>query len=654
MKISDYERFKNTFESAHGQQSYSPFSKLLTGQIDYSAIAYCLNDWKNKTDKADPLLNKLHDWLESEVDPERIENESQIPDAYMQGLRKLDCLRARIPEQYGGLGLSQCRYSQLLEKLGSRSEVLALVVSVQQLGVAQGLLSSQKLERKPEQQRQGEALRNKYLKQLASNAIGAFCLTTPETGSDPSRLRTIASASADGNYFELSGDWSMGGKLFTTLGTIADLYIMLAVVSYPGEDVTKLDPRKRITAFIVEREYPGITVKPLSFCGWHGLPNAAIKLDRVRIPKENIVGEVGDGLKIAFMNLGSGRINISAISLGMMKHLGRVARWWGVERVQGGKAIGEHELNTEQLVNMNASIYACEAFLQFVSALADQPNADIRLEAAMLKLFSSHALVDIADETLQLRGGRGYESYKSQASRGDTAVAVERLFRSARMMKIGEGGSNVLKLYIMRCLLNDLLKDYKKVADKEIPIIQRFTYLIKVSASFAKGYFQPSKIQKKNSSQPLFQHMRYVGKTQRQFKRMIIIKITAEFLNYYLQTGINYFLKRPEQQIPMPETSFEQRQVLLGHYTQIAMLLSVMTVTCQRAVKDARPEAIELADEFCTRAREKIAIYRINIANHHLKRGDAVNRLGEKIMNGDYVDNLEKNIVCENLPNIRH
>ncbi len=653
MNVSDYERFKNTFESAHGQQQPSPFSKLLTGQIDYSAIIHCLDDWKNNTDKTDPLLNKLHDWLESDVDPERIENDAQIPDAYMQGLRKSDCLRARIPQQYGGLGLSQCRYSQLLEKLGSRSEVLALVVSVQQLGVAQGLLSSQKLERKPEQQQHGEALRNKYLKQLASSAIGAFCLTTPETGSDPSRLQTIASASADGSYFELSGDWSIGGKLFTTLGTIADLYIMLAVVAYPGEDITKLDPRKRITAFIVEREYPGITVKPLSFCGWHGLPNAAIKLDKVRIPKENIVGEVGDGLKIAFMNLGSGRINISAISLGIMKHLARVSRWWGVERVQGGKPIGEHELNTEQLVAMNASIYACEAFLQFVSALADQATADIRLEAAMLKLFSSHALVDTADETLQLRGGRGYESYTSQASRGDTAIAVERLFRSARMMKIGEGGSNVLKLYIMRCLLNDLLKDYKKIADQKTPLVQRLTHLIKVGASYAKSYFLSSKIPPA-ASQALSQHMNYIGKTQRCLKRIIISKITAEFLNYYCQIGMNYFLKRPVQHIPKPENSFEQHQVLLGYCTEIAMLLSVMMVTCLRASKDANPEAIELADEFCTRAQEKIAIQRINIENYPLKRGATVNRLGEKIMHGDYADILEQNIVCENLPNIRH
>ncbi len=650
MNTSAYERFKNTFESAYGQQQGSPFSSLLTGQIDFPSINRCLDEWKNGTNKPESLLDKVHDWLQNEIDPERIENESQIPAAYLQGLRGRGCLRAKIPKQYGGLGLSQCRYSQLLEKLASRSEVLALVASVQQLGVVQGLLSAQKLEREPERQQRGTALANKYLPRLATDAVGAFCLTTPETGSDPSRLQTLARASEDGNHFELSGDWSLGGKLFTTLGTIADIYIMLAVVAFPDEEIGSIEPRKRITAFLVEREFSGITVKPLSFCGWHGLPNAAIKLDKVKVPKENMLGDIGDGLKIAFMNLGSGRINISAISLGMMKHLARVARWWGKQRVQGGRPIGKHELNTEQLVNMNASIYACEAFLQFVSGLSEQPDADIRLEAAMLKLFSSHILVDTADETLQLRGGRGYESYASQKSRGEKAVAVERLFRSARMMKIGEGGSNVLKLYIMRCLLNDLLKEYQSIGNKEVPLTQRFASLLRFTGNYAKSCFQPCRLPKKDMPKVLLCHLRYVGKTQRQLKRLIIRKIAGEYLHYYRQI----LSRASPHPILKPEASLEQRQVLLGECAQISTLLSVMTVTCQHAVQNANPEAIELANEFCIRTRKKISVHCSNVASHDLKRSDAVSELGTKMMNGDYASLLEENIVREDFPDIWH
>ena len=461
MKQSDYDRFKSTFESAQGKQQPSLFSALLSGQVNLQAINNNLLFWKANANKNTNLLNTIKQWMANEIDPEKIENKEKIPEKYLHGLRKLGCLSAKIPEQYGGLGVSQITFSKLLELLGSYSEVLALIVSVQQLGVAQGLLSAKKLETDLTQA-QGEELRKKYLKKLASNAIGAFSLTTPETGSDPSRLQTIARLSQDQQYYELSGNNYKGGKLFTTLGTIADVYIMLAVVLYQNENIDDIEPRKRITAFIVDRDLPGISIQALDFCGWRGLPNAAITLDNVVVSSKNQLGKIGDGLKIAFMNLSSGRINIAAISLGMMKQLARISRWWGVERVQGGKPIGEHELNTHQLLKMNASVYAAESFLQCVSALADQTDTDTRLEAAMLKLFTSHALYTVADDTLQLRGGRGYERYASQQRRGDTAVPVERLFRSARMMKIGEGGSNILQLYIMRCILDDFFKEYKK------------------------------------------------------------------------------------------------------------------------------------------------------------------------------------------------
>ena len=261
MNRIDYARFKNTFEAAHGQQTPSPFSKLLSGQVDYALVLQCLDGWKEQLIKNDPLLTDIHRWLVSVVNPEEIEDNQQIPNAYLQGLRSLGCMRARIPKEYGGLGISQCRYSRLLEEVGSWSEVLALVVSVQQLGVVQSLLSLKKLERKQSDgNRQGEELRRKYLKKLAEDAIGAFCLTTPEAGSDPSRLQTTATASADHSFFVLNGNEKTGGKLYTTLGTIADIYIMLAIVLYPGEDIIEIDPRKRITAFLVDRDSSGISV----------------------------------------------------------------------------------------------------------------------------------------------------------------------------------------------------------------------------------------------------------------------------------------------------------------------------------------------------------------------------------------------------------
>ena len=653
MKKSDYARFINTFEAAHGKQQPSPFSTLLSGQTHFQTINKYLEHWQISAEDSRSLLNKIKQWMANEVDPEIIENDAQIPETYLLGLRELGCLRAKIPEQYGGMGVSQCSFSRILELTGSYSEVLALVISVQQLGVAQGLLSLKKLESTSSQQARGEKLRKKYLKKLASNATGAFCLTTPETGSDPSRLQTIARVTKDDKYFELSGDNQAGGKLFTTLGTIADVYIMLAVVLYPNETLEEIEPRKRITAFIVDRDLPGISVKALDFCGWHGLPNAAIQLDQVRIPAENQVGEIGDGLKIAFMNLGSGRINIAAISLGMMKQLQRISRWWGVERIQGGKAIAEHELNSRQLVNMNASVYAAESFLQFVSALADKADNDIRLEAAILKLFTSHALVEVADETLQLRGGRGYESYASQLSRGETAVPVERLFRSARMMKIGEGGSNVLQLYVMRCLLDDFLKDYTHLLSREHNLWRKFGYFLLTGKRFISSYLFPCINNNLSTSKQLQRHFRYIVKCNRAYKRLFISKFAYEYLVYFIKLGKNHLSNQSEKPILKPDKSFELRQVLLGHCAQIAMYLSVMSVTCLRAEKTGKTCAIELADEFCLQAEEKIDMHFMQIKNHCRKREQILKVRSLKTLDSDYAATVEQNIIAFDLPGIK-
>lgn len=652
MGISTDQTFKEIFEDAHGQPIASPFSSLLVGHVNQTSVSYCLEYWRSKTQQNDPFLVSVGQWLKDDVDPEQIENDNRVPDEYLQALRSLGCLRARIPVRYGGLGLSQVRFSRLLEMIASYSEVLALIVSVQQLGVAQGLLSLQKLESdqgdiKPN----SEVLCRRYLRRLSENAIGAFCLTTPETGSDPSGLQTLAILSDQHDYYELSGEWEKGGKLYTTLGTIADVYFLLALVLFPGERLSKVNPRKRITAFIVDRETPGISIKSLRFCGWHGLPNAAIKLDGVRVPISNQVGAVGDGLKIAFMNLGSGRVNIGAISLGMMKQLARVARWWGCERVQGGQPIGVYQLNTVQLVKMNATIYAAEAFLSFVSGYSDQPGSDCRLEAAMLKLFSSHALTDIADETLQLRGGRGYETYASQKLRGETPVPVERLFRSARMMKIGEGGSNILKLYIMRCLLDELLQQARMISGGKLCYWEKVYRTVKIGFRFLKSSLISASVERhRDDPKRIRRHLKAIDKLSKRFKRLLLKVFFVEYLRY----SIDLVFKRAPEPPVTPEQSLESKQVLLACCAEIAMYVSVMTVTCQRAIQDKQENAILLADEYCSHASQQISILFGQIKYQTGKRQRSLTERGLQIMAGNFVDQLEQDIVPFGLPGIKN
>lgn len=651
MKPIDYKRFRETIEAAHGRQAASPFSTLLSGQTDLEALNNYLILWHIQSAESKHWLQQISDWLQNAIDAEEIENQQRIPETYLQGLRDLGCLRAKIPQRYGGMGVSQCIFSRMLELISSHTEILALVSSVQQLGVAQGLLSLQQIERK-NKKKQGEKLRKHYLSMLAQHAIGAFCLTTAETGSDPSCLKTIARVSADGNSYKLSGGWLDGGKLYTTLGTIADLFIMLAVVLFPGEQLQEIEPRKRITAFIVERNFLGIEVKALDFCGWHGLPNAAIKLDQVHIPIANQVGEIGDGLKIAFMNLGSGRINVSALSLGMMKQLQRISRWWGLKREQGGNAIGRHELNSRVLVSMNATIYASESFFRFVSALADQDDADVRLEAAMLKLYSSEALVTIADETLQLRGGRGYESYASQRRRGDTAVAVERIYRSARMMRIGEGGSNILMLYIMRCLVDDLLQHYRFFRQPHLNIAKKLLYAFLNSKHYIGAYVQPVVNLPKATPASLQQQLRRISKEKRRLQLLLLKEICREYGHYYRQKTIAYFCaKKPL--LPNPQQCLEQRQILLAHCAWIATHIAIMSTTCIHASNDDQPHAIPLAVEFCKQSQEKIALHYLRLRYHSRERERELNVHNENILNGAYAQCTEQNILKLDLPDIR-
>ncbi len=641
MKPEDYQRFKGMFESAHGRQQLSPLYALVSGGLDYAGIKDCLDQWERLSRGNEALIERVRRWLVDEVDAELIEQDREIPVAYLQGLRTLGCLSARIPASYGGLGLNQCTYSRLLETIAGRSEVLALVVSVQQLGVAQGLLSEQKLH--PASHR-GEALRKAYLTRLAATDMGAFCLTTPETGSDPSRLQTVARPSADGTCFELSGSWHCGGKLYTTLGTIADVFMMLAIVVYPGEESARVEPRERITAFLVERRAPGIEIRPLQFCGWRGLPNAAIRLDNVRVPAGNQVGEIGEGLKIAFMNLGSGRINISAIALGMLKQLTRTARWWGVHRVQGGKAIGEHALNTEQLVDMHCRSYAAESFVRFVSAWADRTDADIRLEAAALKLFCSHTLFQSADETLQLRGGRGYETCASQAGRGETAVPVERLFRSARMLKIGEGGSNVLRLYIMRCLLDGLLKDFNWLNERRTA-----GTLCRLALLYGRRYCMQWPACPLELPASLRKHMRFVRRNTQRLFRLLMHRTMAEILRYYGSRAASRFSGKTGSP-PTPLQRLENRQLLLGDCSEIATLLAVMAVSSIRAAASGEGAEIDLAGEFCIRAEAHVVRLFKQLERRGVEREEQVNRLGRNIMQGHYAGTLEGDLIPWELP----
>lgn len=640
-----YRRFRETVEAAGGTPVRSPYTTLCSGKTDWSLIRRCLQETGNRVRCDKTWLDQLREWLKSSVDAEKIEILQQIPAEYFDGLRALGCLRARIPRRYGGLGLAQYDFAAALALIASHSEVLALVTSVQQLGVPQGLLSAQRLEsgRSKQERWQGEVLREKYLQALAADSIGAFCLTTAETGSDPAKLQTVARQCESGRAYRLEGDWGHGGKLYTTLGTVADVYLMLAVVLYPGESVADVDPGRRITAFIVDRTLAGISVRPLDFCGFRGLPNAAIRLDRVRVPVGNRVGRVGEGLKIAFMNLATGRINLSAICLGMSRRLLAVARVWGKQRVQGGRRIGYHALNTRILTRMAASTYALDACVRYVSGLADRGDSDIRLEAAMLKLFASMTVIETADSTLQLRGGRGYETFASQQRRGECGAPVERLYRSARLMTIGEGGSNVLMLYIMRCLLDPVVRDYQAVSAGRGSRRASAVAVCRMGLRMLNAFLPRAGRYRSSPERKLNRHFAYLRSAERRFARRLHARMLAGAAR-----GMTDVIRRPRKQEPDSldlAESLEHDQVLLGHYAMIATWLWVMTVCCLQTEQAGDSRHQELADEFCDLARESVAVQYLRIDLWTSSARGKTTRRGHALLRGRFSAITEQDIV---------
>ena len=321
------------------------------------------------------------------IDGARIEREAQIPDEDVKALADVGAFGMKIPREYGGLGLTTSSYGKaLMLATSAHPSIGALLSAHQSIGVPEPV----KLVGTSEQ-------KEAFLPRCAAGAISAFLLTEPDVGSDPARLATTAIPTADGTAYLLDGV-----KLWTTNGVVADLLVVIARV--PAHDGRK----GGITAFVVEASSPGITVERRnSFMGLKGIENGLTRLHQVRVPAENRLGNEGDGLKIALTTLNAGRLAIPAMCAAAGKWALKIAREWSSERVQWGRPIGEHDAVAEKIAFIAATTYGLESVLELSAQLADAGSKDIRIEAAIAKLWASEMAWKIADELVQIRGGRG-------------------------------------------------------------------------------------------------------------------------------------------------------------------------------------------------------------------------------------------------------
>ncbi|GAB3008991.1 acyl-CoA dehydrogenase family protein [Mycobacterium bourgelatii] len=518
------------------------------------------------------FLEKLRDVLRT-MDGSVIERDAQIPDEYVRALAELGCFGMKIPTEYGGLGMSQVAYNRALMMVTTvHPSIGALLSAHQSIGVPEPL----KLAGTDEQKR-------RFLPRCAAGAISAFLLTEPDVGSDPARLGATATPTEDGQAYLLDGL-----KLWTTNGVVAELLVVMARV--PKSE----GHRGGISAFVVEADSPGITVERRNqFMGLRGIENGLTRMHRVRVPAENLIGREGDGLKIALTTLNVGRLALPAMATGSAKWSLKIAREWSRERVQWGKPVGKHEAVARQIAYLAATTYALDAVVELSGQMADEGRNDIRIEAALAKLWASETTCRIADDLVQIRGGRGYETAESLAARGERAAPVEQQLRDLRINRIFEGSSEIMRLLIAREAVDAHLTAAGDLAKPDADLRQKASAAIGASGFYAKWlpklvFGEGQRPTSYSEFGPLASHLRFVERSSRKLAR-------------------NTFYGMARWQ-----ANLEQKQGFLGRIVDIGAELFAMAAACVRAEaqRAADPaigkQAYELAELFCAQATLRV------------------------------------------------
>jgi hypothetical protein len=375
---------------------------------------------------------------------------------------------------------------------------------------------------------------------------------------------------------------------------------------------------QKISAVVVEMDQEGVSVPyRCRFMGLRALGNGIIEFDNVKIPKENIVGERGKGLKIALVTLNTGRLSLPAAALGGARYQLEVVRKWSNERVQWGVPIGRHEAIAHKLSDLAAQTWAMESWCHLANELSMRDGYDIRLEAATAKEWGSTRHWDMLDEAMQIRGGRGYETAASLIGRGEEPDFLDRAMRDARINRIFEGSSEIMHLFMARELVDQHLKVSGVMLDPKASIGQKLAALPKITAFYAGWYpklwlgftswFRYGKYGK------LAQHLRYVDRAARR-----------------LACNVFHLMLRHQ-------AGLEKRQAVLFRTVDIAMELAVMVATVVRTKKlldEGAPNAASaaaLTDTFCRDGRRYV-----EARFHELWAHDDVQRYrtGQKVLDG--------------------
>ena len=552
-----------------------------------------------ETQRAQPFLDKLEAFLHR-VDSDMIDRTGEIPEEYVQELRDMGAFGIKIPTEYGGLGLSYTSYVKAMAMVTSKDGSLTALLSAHQsIGLPQPL----KLFGSDEQ-------KAKYFPRLAKGAISAFALTEVDAGSDPANMHASAAPSSDGKYFVLNGE-----KLWCTNCTRAELFVVMARTP---DAVVNGTQRKQITAFIVEAEWPGVeVVHRCRFMGLKAIENGVIRFTNVRVPRENIIWGEGKGLKLALITLNTGRLTLPASAAGGSKALLQASRTWASERVQWGAPIGKHEAVAEKIAMMAANTFAMESIAGLTVGLAEHGHYDIRLEAAVAKMYNTEHGWHIVDDALQIRGGRGYETADSLRARGERPIPIERAMRDSRINLIFEGSSEIMRLFIAREAVDHHFKTAFALVDKASTKAERTAALGRVMRFY-----------------PAWYPARWIGKGQ----------VPGSFAEFGKLAGHMRYAERHARKLGRAifhamvrfGPKLERRQLVLFRAVDIGAELFAMAAACVRAnmlKKQGEHEAEALADLFCRAAEQRID----QLFENFYGRFDAeMYRIAQQVLRGEH------------------
>jgi len=526
-------------------------------------------------EKGERFLAELRTFLENKVDPLQIERDARIPEDVVEGLKEMGALGMKIPTEYGGLGLSQVYYNKALAMAGVWHSALSTLLSAHQsIGLPQPLMLFGSDEQKKE-----------WLPKVARTHISAFLLTEPDVGSDPARMSSTAIPTDDGRGYTINGT-----KLWATNGAFADVVVVMAVV--PKEKAA--NGKGGISAFIVPCDTDGVTVAHRNqFMGLRGIENSVTLLENVFVPKENLIGKEGAGLKIALTTLNTGRLSLPAICASQAKYALKVVREWGNERVQWGVPVGKHDAVAQKTAFIAGSAFGLEAMLDVSSRLADEKRNDIRIEAALAKLYGSELGWKVLDEMVQVRGGRGYETAESLKARGEKAVPAEQMLRDMRINRIFEGSTEIMHLLIAReavdqhlSIAGDIIEPDVALGDKAKTALVAGKFYGKWLPKLAVG--QGTTPTSFTEFGELAEHLRFAERNCRKLARSTF-----------------YGMSRWQAKL-------EKKQTFLGRIVDIGAELYAIAsaVVYAQTLKTDDPanaaQYEELADLFCIQARRRV------------------------------------------------